>query len=175
MHDWERKRKKNCQVLTACTRLQNIINVFDGKRTLATCTRMQNARAKRAKLLFSIVEYPSLWRACHGPGRCLSSQMVITMVTWDRIRSDDFLHFMFRMFAMISVCWWLLISVIVICCISSRFLYERWLLKIQAKDWGDAWQPNNMLALWKKSSHGKCGILTICAVNYPQSPTGCDK
>lgn len=58
---------------------------------------------------------------------------------------------------------------------SSRFLYERWLLKIQAKDWGDAWQSNNMLALWKKSSHGKCGILTICAVNYPQSLTGCDK
>ena len=123
--------------------------------------------AKRAKLLFSIVEYyPSLWRSCPGPGRCLSFQIVVTMVTWDRVRSEDFLYFMFRMFSMTSVCRWLLISVIVLCCISSRFLHERWLLEIQAKDWGDAWQSNNMLALWKKSIHCKCGILTIFAVNY---------
>lgn len=51
-------------MLTACIRLQNIINFFDGKRTLAACTKNARHSAKRAKLLFSIVEYyPSLWRA----------------------------------------------------------------------------------------------------------------
>lgn len=63
------------------------------KRTIATCTKMENARAKCSKLLFSIVEYPNLWRSCPPcPSGCLSSQVVITTVTWDGVRGEHFSH-----------------------------------------------------------------------------------
>ena len=53
----------------------------------------ENARTKRSKLLFSIVEYPNLWRSCPPcPSGWLSSQIVITAVTWDGVRGEHFSH-----------------------------------------------------------------------------------
>ena len=57
-----KKTKLNiCQhMLTSSTQLQNrSFHVVERARTSSKCQKMKNARAKRAKILFSIVKYAS--------------------------------------------------------------------------------------------------------------------
>ena len=50
-------------MLTSSTQLRNMsFHVVGWTRTAAKCTKMKNARAKRAKLLFFIVKYANLFR-----------------------------------------------------------------------------------------------------------------
>ena len=65
------------QMLTSSTQLQNrSFHVVERTRTSSKCQKMNNARAKRAKILFFIVKYANLWGFCWGPRRgCLSSLM----------------------------------------------------------------------------------------------------
>ena len=62
-------------VLTSSTQLQNrSFHVVERTRTSKKCQKMKNARAKRAKILFSIVKYANLWGFCCRRRRgCLSS------------------------------------------------------------------------------------------------------
>ena len=64
-------------MLTSSTQLQNrSFHVVERTRTSTKCQKMKNARAKRAKILFSIVEYANLWDFCCRRRRgCLSSLM----------------------------------------------------------------------------------------------------
>ena len=49
-------------------------HVVERTRTFSKCQKMKNARAKRAKILFSIVKYANLWGFCCRRRRgCLSS------------------------------------------------------------------------------------------------------
>ena len=62
-------------MLTSSTQLQNrSFHVVERTRTSAKCQKMKYARAKRAKILFSIVKYANLWGFCCRCRRgCLSS------------------------------------------------------------------------------------------------------
>ena len=62
-------------MLTSSTQLQNrSFHVVERTRTSSKCQKMKNARAKRAKILFSIVKYANLWGFCCRRRRgCLSS------------------------------------------------------------------------------------------------------
>ena len=62
-------------MLTSSTQLQNrSFHVVERTRTSTKCQKMKNARAKRAKLLFFIVNYTNLWGFCCRRRRgCLSS------------------------------------------------------------------------------------------------------
>ena len=62
-------------MLTSPTQLQNrSFHVVERTRTSTKCQKMKNARAKRAKLLFFIVNYANLWGFCCRRRRgCLSS------------------------------------------------------------------------------------------------------
>ena len=52
-------------MLTSSTQLQNrSFHVVERTRTSSKCQKMKYARAKRAKILFSIVKYASLWGFC---------------------------------------------------------------------------------------------------------------
>ena len=61
------------------TQLQNrSFHVVERARTSTKCQNMKNARAKRAKILFSIVNYANLWSFCCCRRRgCLSSLIFI--------------------------------------------------------------------------------------------------
>ena len=62
----QKKTKLNIchHMLTSSTQLQNrSFHVVEGTRTSSKCQKMKNARAKRAKILFSIVKYANLWRS----------------------------------------------------------------------------------------------------------------
>ena len=49
-------------MLTSSTQLQNrSFHVIERTRTSSKCQKMKYARAKRAKILFSIVKYANLW------------------------------------------------------------------------------------------------------------------
>ena len=74
-------------VLTSSTQLQNMsFHVVERTRTSSNCQKMKNARAKRAKILFSIVKYANLWGFCCCRRRgCLSSGLQKREVTF----SDD--------------------------------------------------------------------------------------
>ena len=62
-------------MLTSSTQLQNrSFHVVERTRTSSKCQKMKYARAKRAKILFSIVKYANLWGFCCRRRRgCLSS------------------------------------------------------------------------------------------------------
>ena len=62
-------------MLTSSTQLQNrSFHVVERTRTSSKCQKMKNARAKRAKILFFIVNYANLWGFCCRRRRgCLSS------------------------------------------------------------------------------------------------------
>ena len=62
-------------MLTSSTQLQNwSFNVIERTRTSSKSQKMKNARAKCAKILFSIVKYANLWGfCCRRRGGCLSS------------------------------------------------------------------------------------------------------
>ena len=66
-------------MLTSSTQLQNrSFHVVERTRTSSKCQKMKNARAKRAKILFSIVKYANLWGFCCRRRRgCLSSLISI--------------------------------------------------------------------------------------------------
>ena len=52
-------------MLTSSTQLQNrSFHVVERTRTSLKCEKMKYARAKRAKILFSIVKYSNLWGFC---------------------------------------------------------------------------------------------------------------
>lgn len=53
-------------ILTSSAQLQNgSFPVVKRTRTLAKCTKMENAHTKRAKLLFFIVKYANMRRSCY--------------------------------------------------------------------------------------------------------------
>ena len=61
-------------VLTSSTQLQNrSFHVVERTRTSTKCLKMKNARAKHAKILFSIVKYANLGFCCRRRRGCLSS------------------------------------------------------------------------------------------------------
>ena len=65
-------------MLTSSIQLQNrSFHVVERTRTSSKCQKMKNARAKRAKILFSIVKYANLWGFCCRRRRgCLSSLFI---------------------------------------------------------------------------------------------------
>ena len=69
-------------MLTSSTQLQTrSFHVVERTRTSSKCQKMKNARAKRAKILFSIVKYANLWGFCCRRRRgCLSS--LLSQVRW---------------------------------------------------------------------------------------------
>ena len=64
-------------MLTSSTQLQNwSCHVVEKTGTSSKCRKMKYARAKRAKILFSIVKYANLWGFCCRRRRgCLSSRI----------------------------------------------------------------------------------------------------
>ena len=70
-------------MLTSSTQLQNRpFHVVERTRTSSKCQKMKNARAKRAKILFSIVKYANSWGFCCRRRRgCLSSLIFETFKT----------------------------------------------------------------------------------------------
>jgi len=66
-------------MLTSCTHLQNwSSHVVERTRTSTICQKLENARAKRAKILFFIVKYANLWGFCCRRRRgCLSSLLCL--------------------------------------------------------------------------------------------------
>ena len=76
-----RKTKLNIchHMLTSSTQLQNrSFHVVERTRTSTKCEKMKNARAKRAKILFFIVNYANLWGFCCRCRRgCLSSLLTL--------------------------------------------------------------------------------------------------
>ena len=66
-------------VLTSSTQLQNkSFHVVERTRTSLKCQKMKNARAKRAKLLFFIVNYANLWGFCCRRRRGCLSSLILT-------------------------------------------------------------------------------------------------
>ena len=90
-HKGHNKTKLNIchHMLTSSTQLQNMsFHVVERTRTSSNCQKMKYARAKRAKILFSIVKYANLWGFCCCRRRgCLSSRLQKREVTF----SDDVL------------------------------------------------------------------------------------
>ena len=76
-------------MLTSSTQLQNrSFHVVERTRASSKCQKVKNARAKRAKILFSIVKYANLWGFCCRRRRaraCLSSLVVSVTVLRLRI------------------------------------------------------------------------------------------
>ena len=68
-------------MLTSSIQLQNrSFHVVERTRTSSKCQKMKNARAKRAKILFSIVKYANLWDFCCRRGRsCLNSLLTLSV------------------------------------------------------------------------------------------------
>ena len=73
-------------MLTSSTQLQNrSFHVVERTRTSSKCQKMKSTRAKRAKILFSIVKYANLWGfCCRHRGGCLSSLMNRRTATWNQ-------------------------------------------------------------------------------------------
>ena len=92
----EHKTKlNNCHhMLTSSTRPQDrSSHVVERTRTSSKCQKMKNARAKRAKILFSIVKYANLWGSCCRRRRgCLSS--LIQWTTRYPLWIDDYREFL---------------------------------------------------------------------------------
>ena len=65
-------------MLTSSTQLQTrSFHVVERTRTSSKCQKKKYARAKRAKILFSIVKYANLWGFCCRRRRvCLSSLLL---------------------------------------------------------------------------------------------------
>ena len=84
-------------MLTSSTQLQNrSFHVVERTRTSSKCQKMKYARAKRAKILFSIVKYANLWGfCCRRRGGCLSSRLQKREVTF----SDEVLASVVVVFA----------------------------------------------------------------------------
>ena len=85
-------------MLTSSTQLQNrSFHVVERTRTSSKYQKMKYARAKRAKILFSIVKYANLWGFCcrRRRRRCLSSRLQKREVTF----SDNVLAFVAVVFA----------------------------------------------------------------------------
>ena len=74
-------------MLTSSTQLQNrSFHVVERTRTSSKCQKMKYARAKRAKILFSIVKYANLWGFCCRRRRgCLSSRLKSRGVPWSPV------------------------------------------------------------------------------------------
>ena len=70
-------------ILTSSTQLQNRpFHVVERTRTSSKCQKMKYARAKRAKILFSIVKYANLCGFCCRRRRgCLSSLLLRRMLS----------------------------------------------------------------------------------------------
>ena len=68
-------------MLTSSTQLQNrSFQVVERTRTSSKCQKMKYTRAKRAKILFSIVKYANLWGFCCRRRRaCLSSLLSVSL------------------------------------------------------------------------------------------------
>ena len=66
-------------MLTSSTHLKNrSFHVVERTRTSSKCQKMKNARAKRAKIMFSILKYANLWGFCCRRRRgCLGSLMFV--------------------------------------------------------------------------------------------------
>ena len=78
-HNWTKFDKNICHpMLTSSTHLRKrSFHVVERTRTSSKCQKMKNARAKRAKILFSIVKYANLWSFCCRRRRgCLSSLLI---------------------------------------------------------------------------------------------------
>ena len=75
--------------MRSSTQLQNrSFHVVERTRMSSKWQKIKNARAKRAKILFSIVKYANLWGFCCRRRRgCLSSRLQKKKVTF----SDDVL------------------------------------------------------------------------------------
>ena len=71
-------------MLTSSTQLQNrSFHVVERTRTSSKCQKIKYARAKRAKILLSIVKYANLWGFCCRRRRgCLSSRLQKQKVTF---------------------------------------------------------------------------------------------
>lgn len=57
--------------------------MLTGTRTSKKCTKMKNAFAKRANLLFLIVKYANFWRSCRQLVRVCISSLIIPKGTCD--------------------------------------------------------------------------------------------
>ena len=68
-------------MLTSYTQLQNgSFHVVERTRTSSKCQKMKNVRAKRAKIVFSIVKYANLWGfCCRRPRGCLRTVHTIVI------------------------------------------------------------------------------------------------
>ena len=62
----KKTKLNNCHhMLPSSTQLQNrSFHVVERTRMSSKCQKLKNARAKRAKILFSIVKYANLWVFC---------------------------------------------------------------------------------------------------------------
>ena len=61
-------------MLTSSTQMQNkSFHVIERTRTSTKCQKMKNASAKRAEILFFIVNYAHFWSLCCRRRGCLSS------------------------------------------------------------------------------------------------------
>ena len=89
----QKKTKLNIclHMLTSSTQLQNkSFHVVERTRTSSKCQKMKYARAKRAKILFSIVKYANLWGFCCRRRRgCLSSLMWSVRRRLCRVHAPD--------------------------------------------------------------------------------------
>ena len=67
-------------MLTSSTQLQKrSFHVIERTRTSSKCQKMKNARAKRAKILFSIVQYTNLWGFCCRRG---CEELIVFLQIW---------------------------------------------------------------------------------------------
>ena len=91
-HLGHKKTKLNIchHMLTSSTQLQNrSFHVGKRTRTSSKCQKMKNARAKRAKTLFSTAKYANLWVFCCRRRRgCLSSLMFTFAIVYDCLRPE---------------------------------------------------------------------------------------
>ena len=69
-------------MVASSTQLQNrSFHVVERTRMSSKCQKMKNARAKRAKILFFIVNYANLWGSCCRRRRgCLSSLLSLAFI-----------------------------------------------------------------------------------------------
>ena len=80
------------RMLTSSTQLQNrSFQVEERTRTSAKCQKMKNARAKRAKILFSSVKYANLWGFCCRRRRGCLIKLPITEQTHGNMESICFI------------------------------------------------------------------------------------
>ena len=86
----DKKTKLNIchHMLTSSTQLQNwSFHVVERTRTSSKCQKMKNARAKRAKILFSFVKYANLWGLCCRRRRGCLSSLISNMLALCNLKS----------------------------------------------------------------------------------------